>query len=452
MRNYYLHRTILLVATLIAAVGIAKADTWDGSISTAWYENGEPYEIHSAADLAGLAQLVNGIRSSSWPWGMEYVDFAGKTITLMTDIDLGANGASGLKWTMIGDDDDNPFRGTFNGNGHTISNVYVNNNYGTGSDEAGLTIKSPRVAGLFGVNEGTIQNLTVQNGYFLGIGHHRLPLPIFNDIDCAGAIAGVNNGTIENCTAIQVSPEVRGGHYAGSICGQNNGTVTGCLAAIKDFMNDSDGTPVGIPMVSDGTPETNSFYRLDITEEDFDQAKLDADTTINESSLRTLPEVAGFENSLFIQDGATLMLDITTRGHDYHGWTDNGYYITSLTADGGATSEIIDDQIAGDELTLFRLTRITYAMYRDNTTNSIANMYYAISTIRPTGVEENMTKAQRIYSIEGYAIVEATAGDNITIADMAGRIVYNDKARSSRTLIPLKAGIYIVNGTKILIR
>ena len=449
MRNYYLHRTILLVATLIAAVGIAKADTWDGSISTAWYENGEPYEIHSAADLAGLAQLVNGIDFPLWD-KVDPVDFAGKTITLMTDIDLGANGASGLKWTMIGDDDDNPFRGTFNGNGHTISNVYVNNNYGIGSDEAGLSIKMPRVAGLFGVNEGTIQNLTVQNGYFLGIGHHRLPTN--NNIDCAGAIAGVNNGTIENCTAIQVSPEVRGGHYAGSICGQNNGTVTGCLAAIKDFMNDSDGTPVGIPMVSDGTPETNSFYRLDITEEDFDQAKLDADTIINESSLRTLPEVAGFENSLFIQDGATLMLDILTRGHDYHGWSDNGYYITSLSADGGATSEIIDDQIAGDELTLFRLTRITYTMYRDNTTNSIANMYYAISTSRPTGVEENMTKAQRRYSIEGYAIVEATAGDNITIADMAGHIVFNDKARSSRTLIPLNAGLYIVNGTKILIR
>ena len=439
MRNYYLHRTILLVATLIAAVGIAKADTWDGSISTAWYENGEPYEIHSAADLAGLAQLVNGIRSSSWPWGMEYVDFAGKTITLMTDIDLGANGASGLEWPMIGDDDNNPFRGTFNGNGHTISNVLVDNNY----DGA---IHYDRVAGIFGYNGGTIRNLTVSNGYFLADGVMGFKT------DYAGAIAGVNNGTIENCTAIQVSPEVRGGHYAGSICGQNNGTVTGCLAAIKDFMNDSDGTPVGIPMVSDGTPETNSFYRLDITEEDFDQAKLAADTIINESSLRTLPDVAGFENSLFIQDGATLMLDITTRGHDYHGWTDNGYYITGLVADGGATSEIIDDQIAGDELTLFRLTRITYTMYRDNTSNSIANMYYTISTIRPTGVEENMTKAQRIYSIEGYAIVEATAGDNITIADMAGRIVYNDKARSSRTLIPLKAGIYIVNGTKILIR
>lgn len=450
MRNYYLHRTILLVATLIAAVGIAKADTWDGSISTAWYENGEPYEIHSAADLAGLAQLVNGI-DSPWFWEIvDPVDFAGKTITLMTDIDLGANGASGLKWTMIGDDDDNPFRGTFNGNGHTISNVYVNNNYGTGSDEAGLSIKMPRVAGLFGVNEGTIQNLTVQNGYFLGIGHHRLPT--FNDIDCAGAIVGINNGIIENCTAIQVSPEVRGGHYAGSICGQNNGTVTGCLAAIKDFMNNSDGTPVGIPMVSDGTPETNSFYRLDITEEDFDQAKLDADTTINESSLRTLPEVAGFENSLFIQDGATLMLDILTRGHDYHGWTDNGYYITSLTADGGATSEIIDDQIAGDELTLFRLTRITYAMYRDNTTNSIANMYYAISAIRPTGINDNMLNSHHIYATKGYAVVETAVGDNISIADMAGHIVYNDKARSSRTLIPLKAGIYIVNGTKILIR
>lgn len=441
MRNYYLHRTILLVATLIAAVGIAKADTWDGSISTAWYENGEPYEIHSAADLAGLAQLVNGIDSPLFWEIVDPVDFAGKTITLMTDIDLGANGASGLEWPMIGDGDDNPFRGTFNGNGHTISNVFVDNTY----DGA---VHYDRVAGIFGYNGGTIRNLTVSNGYFIADGGAIG----FLITDYAGAIAGVNNGTIENCTAIQVSPEVRGGHYAGSICGQNNGTVTGCLAAIKDFMNDSDGTPVGIPMVSDGTPETNSFYRLDITEEDFDQAKLDADTIINESSLRTLPEVAGFENSLFIQDGATLMLDILTRGHDYHGWSDNGYYITSLSADGGATSEIIDDQIAGDELTLFRLSRITYTMYRDNTTNSIANMYYAISTIRPTGVEENMTKAQRIYSIEGYAIVEATAGDNITIADMAGRIVYNDKARSSRTLIPLKAGIYIVNGTKILIR
>ncbi len=443
MRNYYLRITALIVTTLIASVGIAKADTWDGSISTAWYENGEPYEIHSAADLAGLAQLVNGI-DSPWIWDrVDPVDFAGKTITLMTDIDLGANGASGLEWPMIGDDDSNPFRGSFNGNGHTISNVLVDNNYD------GI-IKMPRVAGLFGVNEGIIQNLTVQNGYFLGVGHLRLP--INNDIDCAGAIVGINNGTIENCAAIQVSPEVRYNHYAGSICGQNNGTVTGCLAAIKDFMNDSDGTPVGIPMVSDGTPETNSFYRLDIAEEDFDQAKLNADTIINESSLRTLPDVAGFENSLFIQDGTTLMLDITTRGHDYHGWTDNGYYITGLVADGGATSEIIDDQIAGDELTLFRLTRITYTMYRDNTSNSIANMYYSISPIKPTSVDEHITKARRIYAADGNAVIETVAGDNITIVDTAGRIVYNRKASNTRTLVPLKAGIYIINGVKVLIR
>lgn len=441
MRNYYLRITALIVTTLIASVGIAKADTWDGSISTAWYENGEPYEIHSAADLAGLAQLVNGI-DSPWIWDrVDPVDFAGKTITLMTDIDLGANGASGLEWPMIGDDDDNPFRGSFNGNGHTISNVFVNNNY----DGA---VHYDRVAGIFGYNGGTIRNLTVSNGYFLADGG---VLGVFIT-DYAGAIAGVNNGTIENCTAIQVSSEVRAGNYAGSICGQNNGTITGCLAAIKDFMNDSDGTPVGIPMVSDGTPETNSSYRLDITEEDFDQAKLNADTIINESFLRTLPDVAGFENSLFIQDGATLMLDITTRGHDYHGWTDNGYYITGLVADGGATSEIIDDQIAGDELTLFRLTRITYTMYRDNTSNSIASMYYSISPIKPTSVDEHITKARRIYAADGNAVIETVAGDNITIVDTTGRIVYNRKASNTRTLVPLKAGIYIINGVKVLIR
>lgn len=438
MRNYYFRITALIVTTLIASVGIAKADTWDGSISTAWYENGEPYEIHSAADLAGLAQLVNGI-DSPWIWDrVDPVDFAGKTITLMTDIDLGAHGASGLEWPMIGDDDSNPFRGTFNGNGHTISNVLVDNNYNG-------AIHYDRVAGIFGYNDGTIINLTVSNGYFLADGVMGIKT------DYAGAIAGVNNGTIENCTAIQVSSEVRAGDYAGSICGQNNGTVTGCLAAIKDKTN-TDGSLVSIPMVSGGTPETNSFYRLDIAEEDFDQAKLNADTIINESSLRTLPDVAGFENSLFIQDGTTLMLDITTRGHDYHGWTDNGYYITNLDADGGATSEIIDDQIAGDELTLFRLTRITYTMYRDNTSNSIANMYYSISPIKPTSVDEHITKALRIYAADGNAVIETVAGDNITIVDTTGRIVYNRKASNTRTLVPLKAGIYIINGVKVLIR
>lgn len=146
------------------------------------------------------------------------------------------------------------------------------------------------------------------------------------------------------------------------------------------------------------------------------------------------------------------MLDITTRGHDYHGWTDNGYYITGLVADGGATSEIIDDQIAGDELTLFRLTRITYTMYRDNTSNSIASMYYSISPIKPTSVDEHITKARRIYAADGNAVIETVAGDNITIVDTTGRIVYNRKASNTRTLVPLKAGIYIINGVKVLIR
>ena len=93
MRNYYLHRTILIVATLIAAIGIAKADTWDGSISTAWYENGEPYEIHSAADLAGLAQLVNGKDAPIWD-RVDPVDFAGKKIVPFCTFGSGGLGAS----------------------------------------------------------------------------------------------------------------------------------------------------------------------------------------------------------------------------------------------------------------------------------------------------------------------------------------------------------------------
>ncbi len=59
---------------------------WDGTIDTEWYtdhESGTPYTISTAAQLAGLAKLVN-----------EGTDFSGKTITLGADIDLGSK-----EWT-----------------------------------------------------------------------------------------------------------------------------------------------------------------------------------------------------------------------------------------------------------------------------------------------------------------------------------------------------------------
>ena len=123
-------------------------DAWAGESDTAWFTGtSDRYEIYTTAELAGLAQLVNGGES-----------FAGATVALGCDLDL--NGAA---WTPIGSSTVKSFQGTFDGQGHTIG---------------GLTINRPRAvfddfyekyklvfdghAGLFGyVSGAVVENVTL---------------------------------------------------------------------------------------------------------------------------------------------------------------------------------------------------------------------------------------------------------------------------------------------------
>ena len=98
--------------------------------------------------------------------------------TLQNDLDLGGyydettgiwTVAEGEEWTPLPD----TFIGVLDGLGHTISGIYINK-----PEESNQ--------GLFGTLKGTVKNLRMINGYINGK----------NNI---GAIAGINNGIIENC-------------------------------------------------------------------------------------------------------------------------------------------------------------------------------------------------------------------------------------------------------------
>ena len=112
------------------------ATPWYGAIDTTWYNNTDTvFEIGTAEELAGLAQLVNDGTDS----------FAGKTIKLVSNIDL-----NNLNWTAIGNWA-NAFEGTFDGNGYTIGNLYINAPEGEG-------------VGLFGVvANATLKNIALDN-------------------------------------------------------------------------------------------------------------------------------------------------------------------------------------------------------------------------------------------------------------------------------------------------
>lgn len=154
---------ILMVVTLIPlqasmsqVSAIVTEGNWmdEGNTNISWYTSNTEaitFSIGSAAELAGLAKLVN---NSTVP-----VDFRGKTINLTADIDL-----AGKYWTPIGDNTEYntapdgwsgesyklPFKGTFNGNNHKISNLSIN--------------PSKDGVGLFGYgNSAVLKDLYIEN-------------------------------------------------------------------------------------------------------------------------------------------------------------------------------------------------------------------------------------------------------------------------------------------------
>ena len=125
------------------------AANWLGGVDYSWYDPfATEYTLGTAEQLAGLAAIVNGTAPNPLTRGgnATYQDsFAGKTIKLASDMDL-----KNLPWTPIGNWD-NTFAGTFDGNGHTIYNLYINDPEGEG-------------VGFFGVTQNaTIKGITLEN-------------------------------------------------------------------------------------------------------------------------------------------------------------------------------------------------------------------------------------------------------------------------------------------------
>ena len=133
--------------------------------------------VLSSADLVKLCELVNAGS-----------DLEGITITLVDDVDL-ADYAD--DWQPIGfiksavasdsDSDNMPFKGTFNGNGKTIS-------YKITKREDGL---DSQVFGLFFDNYGTIENLVVNQSYSGDLSNRMMSR--------GGMICAYNYGNIKNC-------------------------------------------------------------------------------------------------------------------------------------------------------------------------------------------------------------------------------------------------------------
>ena len=237
MKKKQLHKSNWLVTMLLLVMAIlmpyggawaqtpSKPSIGDGSVD-------KPYQISTAAELAWFRDQVNSGNNSI-------------SATLTEDIDLSefCHAADGTKyteevsWTPIGNSLNNRYRGTFDGNGKTISNLYIN-------------ATSGNYAGFFGVvDAGCIKNITFDNakvkstvkskstGILIGQAINSFIENIKTlescSVDGVNTIGGIAGSAMGNIIKCENHARVNGIAIVGGIVGRYNGydksiSITSC--------------------------------------------------------------------------------------------------------------------------------------------------------------------------------------------------------------------------------
>ena len=176
-------------------------EVWDGTVAENFADGSgtaeDPYQIANGAQLARFASMVNGGQTSIN--GKLTADILLNDISDWTS--WNESTAPANSWTPIGSGSQ-PFTGTLDGDGHSVSGIYIN----SGTDPQGLV-------GVLGEG-GTLQNVGVKASYIKGSSQ-------------VGGVCGIN--TMGNVTNCYNSGTVAGSSYVGGLCGGNyGGTVTNC--------------------------------------------------------------------------------------------------------------------------------------------------------------------------------------------------------------------------------
>ena len=185
---------------LVMAILMPYEGAWAQTTKRPAKGNGDvenPFQISTAAELAWFRDYVNN--------GSQYA-----SATLTEDIDLSefchaadaATNTEELSWDPIGNSD-NKYQGTFDGNGKTIRNLYINSTF--------------MFEGFFGyAKNGCIKNITFDNAKVKNTNKFG-----------TGILTGGFEGTIENIK-ILANCSVEGTENTGGIAGGGAGYISNC--------------------------------------------------------------------------------------------------------------------------------------------------------------------------------------------------------------------------------
>lgn len=267
------------------------------------------------------------------------------------------------------------FRGTFDGNGKTLTISSVKEFY---SEKDTSTGETKTYSGFFGILTGTVKSLIIKNSGFgstkcdyTGAVAGKIDLGTIDSVNverttvtaknCAGLIAGYNNyGFIKNCYAggNATLTTVTSSLSAGGITGQNNGYITGCTVDAITISAGSSGyaggiTGININEISSSklfTPNAsvNANYAAGIAAKNEVNASITDCEVKQDASSSTSTTITGVShaggiaalNAGKIDNPAVSSIKVTTKGSASYTGGIAGYNDTTGTIVTGGTVDI----------------------------------------------------------------------------------------------------------------
>jgi filamentous hemagglutinin family protein len=295
----------------------------DGKVTTSYDAQDSTYIwVSTAEQLQGIQDYYNAHKNDSDGTGALTYNYA-----LKNDI----NASDLTDYEAIGTGATDGFTGTFDGRGNRIIGLDATQTK-NGNDNQVLTN-----AGIFSTvgDGGTVKNLNVYSGTFTGS-------------STAGAIAGINNGTIENITAFGNTVTVTSDSgNAGGIAGTNSGTVDD-VESTGSVIAEGDNAIVGglVGTNESGATVNNSYSNSAVTSTSGTDDGLGGVVGVNEGTV-SLVDSLGVTNGINSTNvGGVIGINSGTLSSAYNESIVNGYSnvggIIGENSTGGTVTNIVN--------------------------------------------------------------------------------------------------------------
>lgn len=230
------------------------------------------YNIYNAEQLHSFANKVNSDENG--------MNFEGKIVNIMADIDLGAreneDGTwNGEIWMPIGNTKSKAFAGTLNGNNHTIKGMYIS--------------AQDINAGLFSYNKGVIKDLGIIESYIYSNntinnndGNEGTTTEGYISV---GAIVGKNfeNGQVINCYNESKVKIESGSNTCSNIGGVVGLNISGGIVENSYNKGNIEGTCTSKYFVQGGVVGTNEGSIIKKCNNEGEVRQIDVDVTGNDN-------------------------------------------------------------------------------------------------------------------------------------------------------------------------